>query len=265
MNNEVNFNTEIQEDVVKKKGNISKVIIFLLIILLVVLGTVCAYFANQLQLEKDKQGSTSNTIKSNEDNACNCNRSEREKENMPLPPNDSGHISYAILSTIGRGKDNVKYDYNYFNDYNVKFLFVYNLAYNFIEMTRNGIDGEEATGAGTYKLDEFKSLYRKLFNEEFDYTKLNQDSSYYNLVYYPQIKDGYLYGVFATGTVPPRMSYEYKSEYLKDDFRLTTFDAQYEGVDSETGELKYEDMGKVELTFIVKDGYKVFKSLIFKK
>ena len=89
---------------------------------------------------------------------------------------------------------------DYIKDDNFKFIFFVYLTKDYSDNTKSLVSGENnINGAYSMNLTNINSYYFKFFGENFDYTKLNKDSAFFekevqfDRYYYPSLVDNIIY------------------------------------------------------------------------
>ncbi len=102
-------------------------------------------------------------------------------------------------------------DFNIYSDYikddNFKFMFYVYLTKDYTDNTKSLVSGENnINGAYSMSLTNINSYYFKFFGENFDYTKLNKDSAFFekevqfDKYYYPDLVDNIIYAKYNVET-----------------------------------------------------------------
>ena len=138
-------------------------------------------------------------------------------------------ITNGLNVVIG---NNGKYDIDYINDEDFKFVYtIYNID-DYLEVNMN--DEEEIGGFRT-NIHTFENFYKRFYNTLFDSNKLNQNSIFYQKHKYPVIKGDNIYSSISNYSILyyfdiNKLSYdkinnEYIVEYIYNNFDGETEEA----------------------------------------
>ena len=231
---------KINEFYSKKRNNKNILIILLILVILSLVGYI---IYNEKILKCNVENNSNNNIKNDENNSNVNNENIVKKDNKErvirykddtIELSDEEIYTYRIsfIKIAGQKKENLKYNYNYLEDYYNKYELAKNIARNELYWEDKNYDDEDATGGFKVNLQDFKELYNKTYDEEFDINKLVGGPSEYSYISTPVIKDDYLYGVLGGVYLADSMDYKFIEMLDGDqsDERILVFAAYYKNL-----------------------------------
>lgn len=233
MNNEFNEFNSANNNVKGKKSNL--VVILLVLIILCLVGYIVYDKAIlNSKVENNTQSESKNSNSSNNDKSVNNNSNGNNSNNnvkveKEISKDEIDLYAYEAIKIIGQSKLNIRENYNYLDDYNNKYELASSIALKKITWEDKDVNEEEVTGAFKVKLKEFKEIYKNIFNEEFDISKLVNDETKYPLIHFPVIKNDYLYGGYVTGMLSAN-SMEYKFVEKKYNQQSDEYELRYSAI-----------------------------------
>ena len=110
----------------------------------------------------------------------------------------------------------------YLEDYDFKFAYLV-YFYSWDDTNLSNVSEDGSTGSFIMDLDTFKGYYLKAYGEQFDITKLDNTSTFYTGVKFPNVDGNKIKSSFYTGPDIEKYQYEYESNSYSEGLYTLTF------------------------------------------